>query len=47
LDSKDTAIPGMIGVGFGVENESAMSKLIASEPIYEVAHNTVQMLAGR
>ncbi|MBA7518690.1 Acyl-CoA dehydrogenase [subsurface metagenome] len=37
----------MIDAGFNAEKESAMSKLLASEAFYEVAHNTVQILGGR
>ncbi len=37
----------LIDTGFDAEKESAMSKLIASEAFYEVAHNTVQILGGR
>lgn len=37
----------LIDAGFNAEKESAMSKLLASEAFYEVAHNTVQILGGR
>jgi len=37
----------LIDAGFDAEKESAMSKLLASEAFYEVAHNTVQILGGR
>ena len=37
----------LIDKGFDAEKESAMSKLLASEAFYEVAHSTVQILGGR
>jgi alkylation response protein AidB-like acyl-CoA dehydrogenase len=37
----------LIDAGFNAEKESAMSKLLASEAFYAVAHNTVQILGGR
>jgi alkylation response protein AidB-like acyl-CoA dehydrogenase len=37
----------LIDGGFDAEKESAMSKLLASEAFYEVAHSTVQILGGR
>ncbi len=37
----------LIDKGFDAEQESAMSKLLASEAFYEVAHSTVQILGGR
>jgi len=37
----------LIDGGFDAEKESAISKLLASEAFYEVAHSTVQILGGR
>ncbi len=37
----------LIDAGYHVDKESAMSKLLASEAFFEVAHNTLQILGGR